>query len=626
MTNRALIFILLILTSNIGYSQSPVRVPSRMTFADIKLKITDKGREAIQEEVDRIMQSPKYFNAKVVKANTYFPIIEKAFNEEGVSPDFKYLSLQESALIPDAVSTSNAVGYWQFKDFTAIEMGLRVDKNIDERMNIYASSRAAARYMKKNNTYFDNWLFALQAYQMGAGAALDVIDKKQYGTKSLTITDKTYWYVRTFLAHKIAYESAIGKSPPNPELIIYKSGKGKSLHDIANESNLEYEQLLKYNKWLKKGKIPDDKEYAVILISGELSLLDLKITEESTKQIEHFMPDFDTILSNKYPEIDTRKHYLGNDDWRKINSIPGVLAQGTEELKDIAKKGGVELSKFLKYNDIRIDQRVVKGQPYYFRKKHTKAKTYYHVVENGESLWSISQKYGISLGKLLTKNRMKSVEQVVAGRVLWLRHIRPANIPIEYKSVKKNSVTAVMKLSEIDKKIEKLAIDDSISIPLFDSLRHKKVLVDSSTELADSSNISTMKYDSDVNSSDKDNTIIVKHQVQVGETLYRISKIYDVEVMEIVGWNDLKLTEDISAGQFLIVHTSKKMAFDWQKPESEKTELSEIKYTVRTGDTMYKITRQFSVSMEDILIWNKKMNHNVSVGEVLVIKLEKKEE
>lgn len=138
------------------FSQSLVQVPSRMTFAGVKLKITEKGRKTIQEEVDRITRSPKYFNAKVIKANIHFPIIEQAFIEEGISTDFKYLSLQESALIPDAVSSSNAVGYWQFKDFTAIQMGLRVDKFIDERMNIYASSRAAARYMIKNNQYFDN--------------------------------------------------------------------------------------------------------------------------------------------------------------------------------------------------------------------------------------------------------------------------------------------------------------------------------------------------------------------------------------------------------------------------------------------------------------------------------------
>jgi hypothetical protein len=53
------------------------------------------------------------------------------------------------------------VGFWQFKKFTAEEVGLRVDSHIDERMNITASSHGAAKYLKKNNFFFDNWVYAL---------------------------------------------------------------------------------------------------------------------------------------------------------------------------------------------------------------------------------------------------------------------------------------------------------------------------------------------------------------------------------------------------------------------------------------------------------------------------------
>src|SRR5690606_26427431 len=144
-------------------------VPHKMSFADLTLIIRDDARAEIQKDVDALTRSPKHFNIKVERAKTYFPIIEKIFRDENVPDDLKYLVLQESALIADAVSVSDAVGFWQFKDFTAVEMGLRVDKEIDERLNIVSSSRAAARYLKKNNVFFNNWLYALQAYQMGAG-------------------------------------------------------------------------------------------------------------------------------------------------------------------------------------------------------------------------------------------------------------------------------------------------------------------------------------------------------------------------------------------------------------------------------------------------------------------------
>ena len=57
-------------------------------------------------------------------------------------------------------------------------MGLRVDDQVDERMNIASASRAAARYLKQCNHYFNNWVYALQAYQMGAGGVMRAVGER----------------------------------------------------------------------------------------------------------------------------------------------------------------------------------------------------------------------------------------------------------------------------------------------------------------------------------------------------------------------------------------------------------------------------------------------------------------
>ena len=167
-----------------------VEVPSKLEFAGITLIIREDARREIQKDVDALTASPRHYQIKAERARIYFPIIEKIFREEGLPDDFKFLVLQESALIPDAVSTSNAVGFWQFKDFTAMEMGLRVDREIDERLNIAASTRAAAKYLIKNNQFFDNWLYALQSYQMGAGGVMKSVADTQAKATRMEITEK----------------------------------------------------------------------------------------------------------------------------------------------------------------------------------------------------------------------------------------------------------------------------------------------------------------------------------------------------------------------------------------------------------------------------------------------------
>src|SRR5688572_4406425 len=189
-------------------AQTP-QVPQKIQFAGMTLVINDDVRAEIQKDVDALTGSPKYFNIKVERARTYFPTIERIFIEERVPTDFKFLVLQESALIADAVSETNAVGFWQFKDFTASEMGLRVDHLVDERMNITASTRAAARYIKQNNYQFNNWVYALQSYQMGAGGVKRMVGDDLDGSRTMEITAETYWYVKKYLAHKVAFEDAV---------------------------------------------------------------------------------------------------------------------------------------------------------------------------------------------------------------------------------------------------------------------------------------------------------------------------------------------------------------------------------------------------------------------------------
>src|SRR5688572_970483 len=328
-------------------------VPHKMQFAGMTLTIRDDARREIQKDVNALTQSPRHHNIKVERAKTYFPIIEKVFEEERVPDDFKYLVLQESALIADAVSVSNAVGFWQFKDFTAVEMGLRVDKEIDERLNIVSSTRAAARYIKKNNFYFNNWIYALQAYQMGAGGVMKVVGSNQSGLKHMEITSSTYWYVKKYLAHKIAFEEDV-RGKGQIQVISYQTKSKKQLADIAKEVSVDEVELKEYNKWAKSGTIPDDRAYTVVIpVVGDPGIIkvpadetrDSRVAEATTSATGTY------VASAKGGRI-------------KINGIATIKASASETPAQLAKRASVDLSDFLKWNDISISDRIEADEYY----------------------------------------------------------------------------------------------------------------------------------------------------------------------------------------------------------------------------------------------------------------------
>ncbi|MBL3656684.1 lytic transglycosylase domain-containing protein [Fulvivirga sediminis] len=623
------------------------RVPSRMEFAGIKLRIAEGARKEIQDDVDALTKSPKYFNIKVERARSYFPIIERVFKEEGLHDDFKYLVLQESALIPDAVSTSNAVGFWQFKDFTAQEVGMRVDGHIDERMNIVSASRGAAKYMKKNNQFFDNWLHALQAYQMGAGGAMRVLGKGDEGANSMVINKKTYWYVKKYLAHKIAFQDAVGEAGL-VQLREYNNGAGKTLKDISRETGVSLAQLQDYNKWLRKGKIPEDRTYTVIVPITELQNVNLAAFKDSNNNNNNTQPEVSRTVEYDFDNPDKFPVYedyvmASRGSIVDINGIPATMAKAGDKIPELAERGEVDLKKFLKYNDIDISSGLIPGQVYYFKKKKNKAKTHYYVIQPGENLWSVSQKFGIKLKKLKSKNRIRKNDgEVKAGRVLWLRFIRPARIEPEYREVKQpDEKPQVISSKSIVKKEEapqeqEIAMEEVAEPVIKES--------DASVVKNETPSVNKVKpsvrqeYADPIEEGEVDEEEVMEeneqqpfegrsqvHVVKPGETLYSISRMYNITIKDLLAWNDMDISQKLSINQKLVIYNKsmiegeKRMAEDEKSAPVERSEVEEIYHTVVQGDTMYNIAKKYEVTIEEIMKWNDKTDFSIGLGEKIKI-------
>lgn len=386
-------------------AQTP-QVPHKLHFAGMTLSLRDDARAEIQKDVDALTRSPKYFNIKVERAKTYFPIIERIFEEEKVPQDLKYLVLQESALIADAVSSSNAVGYWQFKEETAKDFGLTVNSRIDERMNIVSATRGAARYFKQSNTNFNNWLMVVQSYQMGIGGTQRLVGDEYNGARHMDITMDTYWYVRKFLAHLIAFSQPMsGKAQIEVEPMMVSTGG--SLREIARKSGIEEEQLKEYNKWVRSDQIPDDQPYAVVLPKGA-ALPSAEVVTRSEGKKKSFPSGLVT-------------------ETVRMNGLVAVKATAGETMTALAARGRVSIGKFLKWNDVGVDRIAGEGEYYYLQPKHRSMVGGEHVVTGKETIWSLSQRYGVreryirKLNPELPDGYLKSGTAVVMGRSRSIR-------------------------------------------------------------------------------------------------------------------------------------------------------------------------------------------------------------
>ncbi|PSL03894.1 LysM peptidoglycan-binding domain-containing protein [Cecembia rubra] len=639
---RPLIQILFLLLSFETLAQVP-QVPKEMQFADLTIRINEQARREIQLDVDALHRNQIYFKSKADRANLYLPLVERELRESGVPDDFKYLVIQESSLIPDAVSSSNAVGFWQFKQGTAEEVFLRVDNQIDERKNIVSSTRGAALYLKKNNTQFDNWMCALVSYQMGLGGAKAYFGSQFNGKKVVDVDRNSHWYFKKFLAHKIAFENHAGANfVSNTGYLEEVRIQGpSSLQDLSSRLGISEDHLREYNKWIGRGDIPSDKTYSVVYLKqGTPPARPIVAQRESssTGQQQTQTP------TSGFPRISGNQQSATAPNQIKVNNIEGVRAANSVSQASFAKQVGMKPNKFRKLNDLDKNDPVVAGQYYYLDKKATKADVANHVVMPGETLWSISQKYGIRLAALKAKNRIRDDIDLSPGMILNLQEPRKRGEDFvmvsgsEYRKMlealsanqtQTNQATATSQTSTpasqpsttvtpstapVTRTPEPVRTEPSRTEPArTEPVRTETTAPVRTPEPTRSTETVNRTQPSSTSSSSR-----TVHTVSPGETLFRISQNYGVSVDDLKRWNNLP-DNTIKVGQEIIINPSGTSTQSRATTPSSTSSSGTIVHTVSPGETLFRLSQNYGVSVDDIRKWNNLPDNTIQVGQKITI-------
>ena len=276
----------------------------------------------------------------------YFPVFEKLLKRNGLPESIKYLSVVESALVPNAVSHAEAVGLWQFVEETGKSYGLKIDKNIDERCDPVKSTVAAIRFLKDLHRKYQSWELALAAYNSGAGRVSRAIKRAR---------SKDFWRIRRYLPRETrnyvpAYIAAVyllkhyedhQLTPRYPELdlqitsslTIYNSF---TFHELAQITDLPIEIIEGLNPTYVRGFIPDNPNgHTLTLPKRSIHLME-EFLESQIPDSDYQPLQSEPILVFR-PSVNTEEYYyrtlyIAQID-QDINNLAEVLNCTSHQLK-----------------------------------------------------------------------------------------------------------------------------------------------------------------------------------------------------------------------------------------------------------------------------------------------------
>lgn len=133
----------------------------------------------------------------------------------------------------------------------------------------------------------------------------------------------------------------------------------------------------------------------------------------------------DAKTYNKFYEHQTHGGHMLNHSVHQFNENYYVVAKAGDTFRSIGDDVGISYKKLAKYNELDRDAVLEEGDYVWLKKKRRKAPKEYknrpHIVSDGESMYSISQKYGIRLKRLYKMNDLEPDYVIQVGDELKLR-------------------------------------------------------------------------------------------------------------------------------------------------------------------------------------------------------------
>lgn len=448
-----------------------------------------KNNPRVQEQLAFYSSHIKYLQRVTERAQPYLHLIVSRLQENQLPLELALLPIVESAYRPEATSTSNAAGIWQFLPSTGTHFGLQRTVWYDGRRDIKASTGAAIEYFNRLRVMFnDDWPIIIASYNGGEGTlqrAVAYNQEKGLPTDfwDLTqISQETKDYPARLYALVIIFSNPekFGFTPypiTNQSVLTeVRIDKSVNLSKLAEMTGMSHDELYRLNPGFDK--LITGPEATNLLVPK--SVAD-QFTPSALEAAEKSAMDWGRYTLRRGDNFHKVAYRYGCDvsELLKVNRLSSAYAHPGQTI--IVPLGRERPAMAARSGDERL-----------------------YTVQSGDSMWGLARRFNLDLSELKRMNGLGGKAEIKPGQKLVVgfstaSHKRSAEKP-------KTAVTADRQ-QHADSPVEPRKTAEK--------KRH--------------------------------------YTVQKGDTLWNVARRFSTTVKEIAATNRLRTNEPLKLGQVLVI-------------------------------------------------------------------------
>jgi len=437
---------------------------------------------AIDQQLAWFENNPEFLDRTFRRAERYLYHVVTEVEARGMPLEFALLPVVESAYEPFAYSPSRASGLWQFIPATGLRFGLKQDWWYDGRRDVIESTRAALDYLQQLHDQFDgDWLLAIAAYNVGEVTVARELDRNRalglpLDFWHLTLPAETRAYVPRLLALKRLmaepdrYDIHFAPLPNEPYFAVIDSKSQIDLKIAAKLAGTSYDEIVAlnpgFNRWATDPEGPHRILVPIDAADGFEAALKTLAPGERMRFATHVVGPRETLpsIAKQYGtsvavlvelnEIRGKRVRAG--ETLKIPAASGELpdkvllaaaridrpstdapahslrqsvyrVRAGDTLSAIARRQGVPVSTLARLNDLGPGETLTKGQRLVIKQRAVRGgegerlaagRRLTYTVRKGDTVYSISLKFQVSVTQLKSWNGLNQRHQIFAGQHL----------------------------------------------------------------------------------------------------------------------------------------------------------------------------------------------------------------